>query len=420
MWKCTLCYDRLKGGHEPACAKACPTDSIQFGEVDELRERAERAAREARGGAAGTARGSTATTRTTAWAASARSSCSSTSRRSTASRPTRSCPPGTCRSCGGRLRSPPRPVFARHRGARSSGAGDDASRPTTAARSSRSPSGSGRSRWYFFTGGIGGASSVLHGLARLTGNTPARAGRASTSARRRTRSPRSCSIKDLGRPERFLNMFRVFKVTSPMSVGSWILARLGRRLEHGRGARADRSAAAGEVGGGGRVVRERPAARDLHRRRCSRTRRTRCGREARDDLPWLFGASAVGERGRGGDDLHARPCCGTGPACRDRRRRRVELAPVAADGASARLRRRGLRAGRGRPVRTRSRKGSALRAGRSSRGAASAAGPRRSRAARSSSQARLRFAGRCSGPGFQSARDPRYTVQPQKERLGRQ
>jgi formate dehydrogenase iron-sulfur subunit len=42
VWKCTLCYDRLKGGHEPACAKACPTDSIQFGEVDELRERAQK------------------------------------------------------------------------------------------------------------------------------------------------------------------------------------------------------------------------------------------------------------------------------------------------------------------------------------------------------------------------------------------
>jgi formate dehydrogenase iron-sulfur subunit len=41
VWKCTLCYDRLKGGHEPACAKACPTNSIQFGELDELRERAE-------------------------------------------------------------------------------------------------------------------------------------------------------------------------------------------------------------------------------------------------------------------------------------------------------------------------------------------------------------------------------------------
>ena len=39
-WKCTLCYDRLGAGLEPACAKACPTDSIQFGPLDELRERA--------------------------------------------------------------------------------------------------------------------------------------------------------------------------------------------------------------------------------------------------------------------------------------------------------------------------------------------------------------------------------------------
>ncbi|MDX6660075.1 MAG: formate dehydrogenase iron-sulfur subunit [Solirubrobacteraceae bacterium] len=40
-WKCTRCYDRLKDGQEPACAKACPTDSIQFGELDDLRERAQ-------------------------------------------------------------------------------------------------------------------------------------------------------------------------------------------------------------------------------------------------------------------------------------------------------------------------------------------------------------------------------------------
>jgi formate dehydrogenase iron-sulfur subunit len=39
-FKCTLCYDRLKGGMEPACAAACPTDSIQFGAVEELHQRA--------------------------------------------------------------------------------------------------------------------------------------------------------------------------------------------------------------------------------------------------------------------------------------------------------------------------------------------------------------------------------------------
>ena len=39
-WKCTLCYDRQKDDMEPACAKACPTDSILFGEVGELRAKA--------------------------------------------------------------------------------------------------------------------------------------------------------------------------------------------------------------------------------------------------------------------------------------------------------------------------------------------------------------------------------------------
>jgi formate dehydrogenase iron-sulfur subunit len=42
VWKCTLCYDRLKDDKEPACAQACPTDSIQFGELEDLRSRAEK------------------------------------------------------------------------------------------------------------------------------------------------------------------------------------------------------------------------------------------------------------------------------------------------------------------------------------------------------------------------------------------
>ncbi|MER7892819.1 4Fe-4S dicluster domain-containing protein [Micromonospora sp. NPDC094482] len=39
-WKCTLCYDRLGAGMTPACAQACPTESIQYGPLEELRGRA--------------------------------------------------------------------------------------------------------------------------------------------------------------------------------------------------------------------------------------------------------------------------------------------------------------------------------------------------------------------------------------------
>jgi formate dehydrogenase iron-sulfur subunit len=48
-WKCTLCYDRLKEDMTPACAKSCPTESIHFGELDELRERATRRVAELHG-----------------------------------------------------------------------------------------------------------------------------------------------------------------------------------------------------------------------------------------------------------------------------------------------------------------------------------------------------------------------------------
>ena len=88
-WKCTLCYDRLKDGLTPACAQACPTESIQFGDLDELRERAARRVDAAARAPASPRPGSTATTRTTASAATGRSSCCSTSPRCTACRRTR-------------------------------------------------------------------------------------------------------------------------------------------------------------------------------------------------------------------------------------------------------------------------------------------------------------------------------------------
>ena len=88
--KCTLCYDRLGVGMEPACAKACPTESIQFGPLDELRERARARVSDLQEAGADRAPGSTWRAPTTASAAPARSSCCSTSPRSTACRRIRS------------------------------------------------------------------------------------------------------------------------------------------------------------------------------------------------------------------------------------------------------------------------------------------------------------------------------------------
>ena len=47
--KCTLCYDRMQAGMEPACSKACPTDSIQFGTIRDLQQRADRRVRQLHG-----------------------------------------------------------------------------------------------------------------------------------------------------------------------------------------------------------------------------------------------------------------------------------------------------------------------------------------------------------------------------------
>ena len=80
--------------------------------------------------------------------------------------------------------------------------------------------------WYFFMGGLGGASAGLAYLAELRGSVLL-ARRAWMIALGGVGSSPLLLISDLGRPERFLNMLRMFKVTSPMSVGSWVLAASG-------------------------------------------------------------------------------------------------------------------------------------------------------------------------------------------------
>jgi formate-dependent nitrite reductase membrane component NrfD len=79
---------------------------------------------------------------------------------------------------------------------------------------------------YFFAGGLAGASSVLAFGARLSGNHRLARAALLVSAAGLLPSP-FLLVDDLGRPERFFNMLRVFKPTSPLNVGSWLLLAFG-------------------------------------------------------------------------------------------------------------------------------------------------------------------------------------------------
>jgi Polysulphide reductase, NrfD len=79
---------------------------------------------------------------------------------------------------------------------------------------------------YFFLGGLAGAGSVLAAGAQLTGR-PATARALKISSLVAISGSAAALVHDLGRPARFANMLRVIKPTSPMSVGSWLLAAYG-------------------------------------------------------------------------------------------------------------------------------------------------------------------------------------------------
>ena len=80
---------------------------------------------------------------------------------------------------------------------------------------------------YFFVGGAAGAAALIGGLARLTAKDERLARDARLVAAGGAMVSTGLLISDLGRPERFLNMLRVFKIQSPMSVGAWVLALFG-------------------------------------------------------------------------------------------------------------------------------------------------------------------------------------------------
>lgn len=90
--------------------------------------------------------------------------------------------------------------------------------------------------WYLLIGGMGGAASELGACARLLGDD-ALADRALDVAMFSAVASPVLLVKDLGRPSRFLNMLRVFKPTSAMSMGSWLLSGYGASVTAARAMR---------------------------------------------------------------------------------------------------------------------------------------------------------------------------------------
>jgi formate-dependent nitrite reductase membrane component NrfD len=270
--------------------------------------------------------------------------------------------------------------------------------------------------WYLYFGGMSGASFPLSLAASLRGNE-ALARTSSLVALGGVAISPVLLIADLGRPERFLNMLRVFKVTSPMSMGTWILSGFGpaaalgaAREVLGLWPRVARVAQfAGVVLGPGLstytgVLLSNTAVPVWH--------------EARHELPFAFAGSSL--LSAGGAAAALTPVAHAGPA------RRMAIAGVVVEGVAMQLMTRRLRGVVGEPYR----QGTPHRLGRASQAATTlggltmaVAGRRRAGAVAAGAlllagSALLRWS--VFKAGFVSARDPRYTVLPQRERLAAQ
>jgi formate-dependent nitrite reductase membrane component NrfD len=265
---------------------------------------------------------------------------------------------------------------------------------------------------YMFAGGLAGASALLSAGARAAGNERLARTSLFVGLAGEAVSP-ALLISDLGRPERFLNMLRVFKVTSPMSVGSWVLFASGG---------ATTAHAACEVLGilprfkafatGVSALFGAPLA--VYTATLISDTAVPVWHEARRELPFLFGASSAATAGAAAtlllDPYDARPA------------RRLAVAGALAESVVSTVMERRL-GFVGEPY---------------TQGAAGTLN-KAARAATLGGAALLALGGRSRGPaiagsalvlaggvakrfsvfkaGFQSARDPKYTVRPQRERL---
>jgi formate-dependent nitrite reductase membrane component NrfD len=268
---------------------------------------------------------------------------------------------------------------------------------------------------YFFTGGVSGASSVLSTSAKLFGNEKLSRTALYIGAVADLISP-PLLVADLGRPERFHHMLRVFKVTSPMNVGAWVL------LVNGG---ASNTAAALELLG---WLRPLKLAAEGVAALAGPALATYTGvlladtavpvwHEARQELPWLFGASAAASAG-------AAACAFLDPADAGPARR-LAIGAVAVEGALMQTME--LRLGEAGEVYRHGRAAKLSWAAKGLAGAGSLLLAKRGR--RSRGAAALGGALVCAGEvclryavmeaGKQSARDPKYTVGPQRRRANR-
>ena len=265
---------------------------------------------------------------------------------------------------------------------------------------------------YLFLGGLAGASSLLGAGAQTTGR-PALARVSKVGAISGGLLSLAALVHDLGQPKRFLHMLRMFKVTSPMSVGSWLLAgyvplagAAAASAATGRLPRVGTAATAGAALLG-------PAVASYTAALVTDTA-VPAWHEGHREMPYVFVGSAASAAG--GLGLLIAPLDEQGPA--------RTMALLGVTGELAMFKRMAKRLGMVAEPYSSGTGGRYIRAGEvlSVAGAAGAVLGRRNRLVSALSGAALLASSAATRwgifhAGMQSARDPRYTVEPQRERL---